>query len=144
MATMTQIEDLARWIGREFDADKVVLFGSYARGVPTGDSDVDVLVILPFEGRSVNQSVQMRMRLRPAFPVDLLVRAPQNVRRRLGRIRGVLGKPGDLFGQLSNLPFQRRDAFVALTELTLQLGDPSPVPSLAGRFHRPLLLRVSM
>ena len=40
-------------------------------------------MILPFEGKSVFQSVQMRMRLRPGFPVDLIVRTPEMVRKRL-------------------------------------------------------------
>ncbi len=83
MVTMNQIEELGRRIGREFHAHRVVLFGSYARGVPSGDSDVDLLIILPFEGKSVYQSVEMRMRLRPTFPVDLIVRTPENVRERI-------------------------------------------------------------
>ncbi len=83
MVTINQIEELSRRIGREFNADRVVLFGSYARGVPTDDSDVDLLIILPFEGKSVFQSVEIRMRLRPAFPVDLIVRTPEKVRERL-------------------------------------------------------------
>jgi predicted nucleotidyltransferase len=83
MVSMNQIEDLAQRIGHEFDARRVVLFGSHAQGTATEDSDVDLLVILPFEGRSVNQSVQIRMRLRPRFPVDLVVRTPEMVRRRL-------------------------------------------------------------
>ena len=60
MVTMSEIEEFGRRIGR-----------------------VDLLVILPFEGKSVNQSVEMRMRLRPAFPVDLLVRTPKSVRQRM-------------------------------------------------------------
>ncbi len=83
MVAMSQIEDLGRRIGREFRPDRVVLFGSYARGEVTDDSDVDLLVILPFEGKSVYQSVAIRMRLRPPFPVDLIVRTPQSVRERL-------------------------------------------------------------
>ena len=42
-------------------------------------SDVDLLVILPFEGKAVAQSVEMRLKIKPPFPVDLLVRT----RRRL-------------------------------------------------------------
>ncbi len=45
MVTMNQIEDLGRRIGREFDADRVVLFGSHARGSARDDSDVDLLVV---------------------------------------------------------------------------------------------------
>jgi predicted nucleotidyltransferase len=42
MTTMEQIEQLGRDIGREFRAQRVLLFGSYARGTATADSDVDL------------------------------------------------------------------------------------------------------
>lgn len=83
MVTMNDIQDFAQGIGREFHPERVILFGSHVRGTVTDDSDVDLLVILPFEGKSINQSVQMRMKLRPAFPVDLVVRTPETVRARL-------------------------------------------------------------
>ena len=80
---MKQIEDVGRRIGREFRSERVVLFGSYASGTPTGDSDVDLLVVMPFEGSAVDKSVEVRLKIRPPFPVDLLVRTPQVVRQRL-------------------------------------------------------------
>ncbi|MHC4546815.1 MAG: hypothetical protein ACYSYL_20235 [Planctomycetota bacterium] len=39
--------------------------------------------IIPFEGRSVDKSVEIRMKLRPQFPVDLLVRTPEKVQQRI-------------------------------------------------------------
>ena len=83
MVAMNRIEEFGRRIGQEFGAERVVLFGSYARGVVTEDSDVDLLVIVPFEGRSVDKSVEIRMKLRPRFPIDLLVRTPEKVQQRL-------------------------------------------------------------
>ena len=83
MVAMSQIEEFGRRIGREFQAHKVILFGSHARKEGTEDSDVDLLVILPFKGSSVHRSVEIRLKLRPAFPVDLLVRTPENVRERM-------------------------------------------------------------
>lgn len=83
MVTMEQIEDLSRCIVKEFHPDRVVLFGSYARGTPTADSDVDLLVILPFEGKAVFKSVEIRLKLRPSFPVDLIIRTPGKVRERI-------------------------------------------------------------
>jgi len=44
---------------------------------------VDILVIVPFEGKSVHKSVEIRMKLQPEFPVDLLVRTPEKVRQRV-------------------------------------------------------------
>jgi predicted nucleotidyltransferase len=67
----------------EFGAKRVILFGSYARGNAGPDSDVDILVIAPFEGRSVDKSVEIRMKLRPGFPMDLRVRTPERARERI-------------------------------------------------------------
>jgi predicted nucleotidyltransferase len=83
MVAMDRIEEFGQRIGLEFGAERVILFGSYARGVVTEDSDVDLLVIGPFEGRSVDKSVEIRMKLRPGFPIDLLVRTSEKVSRRI-------------------------------------------------------------
>lgn len=83
MVAMNQIEEFGRRIGEEFGAEKVILFGSYARGNADRDSDVDILVIGSFEGRSVDKAVEIQMRLRPGFPMDLLVRTPEIVRERV-------------------------------------------------------------
>jgi len=83
MVAMSQIENFGQCIGREFGAERVILFGSHAQGIVTEDSDVDLLIIGPFEGRSVDKSVQIRMKLRPRFPVDLLVRTSEMVRERI-------------------------------------------------------------
>lgn len=45
MVAMDQIEEFGRRIGHEFGAQKVLLFGSYARGMVTEDSDIDLLVV---------------------------------------------------------------------------------------------------
>ena len=70
-------------LAREFRPLKIVLFGSHAHGTAGADSDVDLLVILPYRGRPVNQVVMMRSRLQPPFPLDLLVKSPAEIRRRL-------------------------------------------------------------
>ena len=80
---MNQIERFGWQVGQEFNAERVILFGSYALGTATDNSDVDLLIICPFQGRSVDQSVQIRMKLRPRFPVDLLVRTPEKVHQRI-------------------------------------------------------------
>jgi predicted nucleotidyltransferase len=80
---MRQIEEFGRRVGEEFGAERVILFGSYARGNANPDSDVDILVIGPFKGGSVDKSVEIRMKLRPGFPMDLLVRTPEKVRERI-------------------------------------------------------------
>ncbi|MFA5554522.1 MAG: nucleotidyltransferase domain-containing protein [Phycisphaerae bacterium] len=83
MVAMNDIEKFGREIGSQFKAEKVLLFGSYAAGTEGTDSDVDLLVVIPHQGRSVDKSVEIRMKLRPAFPVDILVRSPEKIRQRL-------------------------------------------------------------
>jgi len=83
MVTMKQIEDVGRQIGQRFSPERVILFGSYAEGQPTKDSDVDLLVVMRTKGSPVDQSVEIRLAVRPPFPMDLLVRTPEKVRERL-------------------------------------------------------------
>jgi predicted nucleotidyltransferase len=83
MVSMAQIRSLARQVGEQFRAQKVILFGSYAEGNANRNSDVDLFVVMPFRGRRVDQSVAIRMQLRPEFPLDLIIRSPSEVRQRL-------------------------------------------------------------
>ncbi len=83
MVSMRDIRAVGRRIGRTFSPDRVILFGSYAYGHPTEDSDVDLLVIMPFEGHPVHQSVKIRLGMDIPFPADILVRTPRMVRDRL-------------------------------------------------------------
>ena len=83
MVNMNDIAEFSRQIAEEYHPERIVLFGSYAHGTQTPDSDVDLLVVMPFEGRSVERSVEMRLRFRPPFPVDILVRTPDKVRQRI-------------------------------------------------------------
>jgi predicted nucleotidyltransferase len=66
-----------------FHPQRVVLFGSYAYGRPTSDSDVDLLVVMRHEGPAAVQAAEIRKQVRAGFPMDLLVRSPQEIRRRL-------------------------------------------------------------
>ena len=85
MISKKQINDWCDDIVQRFHPDKVVLFGSCAQGNPTEDSDVDLLVVMPFEGRSIEQAVKLRMDTRPTFPVDLIVRTPDMISERLSK-----------------------------------------------------------
>ncbi len=83
MVTMDQIEDVGRQIAERFRPERVILFGSYADGEPTQDSDVDLLVVMPAKGSPADQSVEIRLAVRSSFPMDVLVRTPEKVRERL-------------------------------------------------------------
>jgi predicted nucleotidyltransferase len=83
MAEMKKIEDLTSQIAREFGPDKIILFGSHAYGQPDDDSDVDILVVLPFKGKPVRKAIEIRNKLTVTMPLDLIVRTPQQLADRL-------------------------------------------------------------
>ena len=81
-----QIRDLCEAIAREFHPEKIVLFGSYAYGEPRPDSDVDLLVVMPFEGSPFRQASVILghvVRTIGVLPMDLLVRTAEQVHERL-------------------------------------------------------------
>ena len=60
--------DLSERIVREFQPERIILFGSSAYGQPPADSDVDLLVVLPFEGRGFRKSLEILHQSRRIFP----------------------------------------------------------------------------
>jgi predicted nucleotidyltransferase len=81
--TQKTISDFARRIAEQFNPHKIILFGSYAYGKPTVDSDVDVLVIMPFEGKGVRKATEILLATDPSFPIDLIVRTPEQIKTRV-------------------------------------------------------------
>ena len=60
---------------------KIILFGSYAAGTPTPDSDVDLLVVLETTATRVERYARVSEALWPRpFPVDILVKTPAELR----------------------------------------------------------------
>ena len=82
MVTLIEIQKLADQIARLYQPDRIILFGSHAYGDPKTESDVDLLVIMNFAGRSIDLSTKMWSDTRPDFPVDLIVRKPDDTVRR--------------------------------------------------------------
>ena len=66
--------------------EQIILFGSYAYGTPTPDSDVDLLVVMETDASAKEQYLSVCRLLRPRpFPVDILVRAPQEIAHALNK-----------------------------------------------------------
>jgi hypothetical protein len=67
----------------QFHPEQVILFGSYAYGEPTRDSDVDLLVVKPIQDGRVKDKVAIRRAWWPLLvgefplPFDLLLETPQ-------------------------------------------------------------------
>ena len=83
MVKRQKIKAFVKRVAAEFHPRRVILFGSYAYGKPTADSDVDLLVVMPHEGPPAVQASEIRKRIHAGFPMDLVVRSPAEVRRRL-------------------------------------------------------------
>ena len=83
MVARQEIQEFSDRLVEEFRPRRVVLFGSHAHGRPRQDSDVDLLVVMPFRGNSVRKAMEIVRKLRPRFAVDLVVRSPQQFRRRV-------------------------------------------------------------
>lgn len=62
---------------------RIVLFGSYAYGHPTADSDVDLLIEMPHEGKGWHTASAIRREVKAEFPVDYLVRSSEELAQRI-------------------------------------------------------------
>jgi uncharacterized protein len=82
-AMRKEIARIAETIANHFAPEKIVLFGSYAYGTPGDDSDVDLLVVMPFRGKSVYKALDIMEAVKPSIPIDLIVRTPEQVQLRL-------------------------------------------------------------
>jgi predicted nucleotidyltransferase len=83
MVNPEQISSFAREIAQRYAPDKIVLFGSQAWNTATDDSDVDMLVIMDFEGRGAHKAADILCDINPRFSCDLLVRRASEVQQRL-------------------------------------------------------------
>ncbi len=79
MITQETIQSLSSRIAKDFNPDKIVLFGSYAYGTARPDSDLDLLVIMPFQGSSFRKSLEILNCIDPPFDVDLIARRPEEI-----------------------------------------------------------------
>ena len=82
MISRADIQAFADDIAARFDVEKIILFGSYAYGTPTEDSDVDVLVLMETEERTFDRSVEIAVAVPRHFARDIIVRTPADARRR--------------------------------------------------------------
>lgn len=64
-------------IATRFQPCKVILFGSYAYGIPNEDSDVDLLVVMETEANPLRAAADISAAVEHPFPLDILVMDPQ-------------------------------------------------------------------
>jgi uncharacterized protein len=76
-----RLAQMVRRIVVRFDPEKVILFGSYARGTAGPDSDIDLLVVMPAIASKRKMMVEMLTVLDSVqFPKDVVVATPTEMR----------------------------------------------------------------
>ncbi len=80
----TLLNNISKRLVSNLDVVKIVLFGSYATGKQTADSDLDLLVIINTKEKGIKRYAMVSALLEPRkVPMDILVRTPEEVMERL-------------------------------------------------------------
>lgn len=76
------LKEAVKRIIEGFNPEKIILFGSYAYGQPTKDSDIDLMVVMDTDMKPYERAVPLRKALRDlGISKDIIVRTPQEFER---------------------------------------------------------------
>jgi len=94
------IAEMVRRITERFDPERIVLFGSHARGDARPDSDVDLLVVMNVEGSRRATRIEIGVALHD-IPIskDIVVATPEDVER-FGDLVGTIIMPALVEGRV--------------------------------------------
>jgi len=95
-----KIIEMADRIVARFNPDKIILFGSHARGEGGQDSDVDLLIVMPVKGSKRKIRLNIRQSLRDIhIPKDIIVSTPEEFEWRK-EIAGTIERPAAREGEV--------------------------------------------
>jgi predicted nucleotidyltransferase len=95
-----KIDEMVRRIVKRFKPEKIILFGSHAKGKAGPDSDVDLLVIMPVSGAKREKQIEIGVALYDIpLPMDIIVATPEEVERRKN-IVGTIIRPAIREGEV--------------------------------------------
>ena len=80
------ILEIVDQIKREYEPEKIILYGSYAYGKPTRDSDIDLFIVKDTDKRRVDRFVEVsRLIYEPGRHISIspLVYTPEEMEERL-------------------------------------------------------------
>jgi len=94
------IDRMVQRIVDRFHPDRVILFGSHARGTAGPDSDVDLLVVMPVAGSKREKQLEVRLALHE-FKVskDIIITTPEDFEWRK-EIPGTVERPAAREGKV--------------------------------------------
>lgn len=93
MISEKKLQEAAQRLAENFHPQKIILFGSYARGNRDEHSDVDFLVVCPFKGSRRALMVAMDRTLSGmGFARDIIVLTPEEFERDRN-ISGTIARP---------------------------------------------------
>ena len=77
------IDQVVEQIVEKFKPQKIILFGSYARGNPRPESDVDMLVVMDISPGEKDITLKIHHHLNVMFGLDLVVYTPKRLKERV-------------------------------------------------------------
>lgn len=78
LTTREKIDEMVRRIVERFQPEKIILFGSHARGMAGPDSDVDLLVVMKVSGSRRQKAVEIGVEVKDIrLPKDIIVVQPE-------------------------------------------------------------------
>jgi uncharacterized protein len=83
--TLRDIQKIVQQIVEHCHPQKVILFGSYAHGTPTEDSDVDLLVVMETDEPPLHAAARIAAAIDHPCALDILVRRPSDLEASLAR-----------------------------------------------------------
>ena len=129
-------------IVREFSPLQVILFGSYAYGTPTENSDVDLLVVMDIpESETSRQAGEILQRIPRRFSMDLLVRSPEEIAYRVAYndwfLREITEKGEVLYGSVQPFKYPFKNERTSMNPLTSEWVQKAEGDFVSARhFHQ--------
>lgn len=100
MVSADVLEQATRRLVERFHPQRIILFGSQARGTADERSDVDLLVICPIQGRRRDLWLEMERSLRGLrLPRDIVLLSPEQFEEDK-EIPGTIARPAWLEGKV--------------------------------------------
>jgi len=102
MITLAKIKEVVDRIVKNYQPDRVILFGSYAWGAPTKDSDVDLFIVKNSKGDMLEEHKKVRRIIDGEIASDILIYSEDEVKKRLALgdffFNKILNKGSYLYG----------------------------------------------